>query len=62
MSQTDGESSTEKSQEDGPADEQDRREQQQEIADVQEKLDAAADGDGLAAEAGRGEEMGLSEG
>lgn len=36
--------------------------QQQEIADVQEELDARADGDGLAAEAGSGEEMGLSEG
>ncbi|SFC77057.1 hypothetical protein SAMN04487968_11134 [Nocardioides terrae] len=36
--------------------------ERQEIADVDEELDARAEGDGLAAEAGRGEEMGLSEG
>lgn len=34
----------------------------EEIAEVQEKLDAEADGEGLAAEAGSGEEMGLAEG
>jgi hypothetical protein len=32
------------------------------IAEVQDELDARADGDGLAAEAGAGEEMGLAEG
>lgn len=32
------------------------------IAEVQDELDARSDGDGLAAEAGAGEEMGLSEG
>ena len=32
------------------------------IATVQERLDAQADGDGLTAEAGAGEEMGLAEG
>jgi hypothetical protein len=36
--------------------------ERQDIAAVQEKLDADADGDGLAAEAGSGEEMGLAEG
>ena len=45
----------------GPADEDDRAAERREIAEVQEELDAEADGDGLAAEAGRGEEMGLSE-
>lgn len=39
-----------------------RNEQQQEIADVQEKLDAESDGEGLANESGRGEETGLSQG
>ena len=42
----------------GADDEAERRE----IAEVQEELDARADGDGLAAEAGAGEEMGLAEG
>ena len=32
------------------------------IAEVDEQLEAEADGDGLAAEAGRGEETGLAEG
>ena len=32
------------------------------ISEVQDKLDAEADGDGLAAEAGSGEETGLAEG
>ncbi|WP_164477805.1 hypothetical protein [Nocardioides pantholopis] len=36
--------------------------ERQQIADVQEQLDAQADGDGLAAEAGAGEETGLTEG
>ena len=36
--------------------------ERRQIAEVQEKLDAEADGDGLAAEAGSGEEMGLAEG
>jgi hypothetical protein len=42
-----------------PQDDPDRREA---IADVDEQLEAEADGDGLAAEAGRGEETGLAEG
>ena len=41
-----------------PADERDREDQQQEIADVDEKLDAQAGGEGLAAEADRGERPG----
>ena len=36
--------------------------ERRQIAEVQDKLDAEADGDGLAAEAGSGEEMGLAEG
>lgn len=40
-------------------DDADEREQ---IAKTQEKLDAEADGDGLAAEADRGEDAGLAEG
>lgn len=36
--------------------------EQEEIAEVQEQLDEESEGDGLAAEAGRGEETGLSEG
>ncbi len=46
----------------GPADEGDHDEQRREIAEVEEELDARSDGDGLAAEAGRGEETGLAEG
>jgi hypothetical protein len=42
----------------GPDLDQERRD----IADLQERLDAEADGDGLAAEAGRSEENGLAEG
>lgn len=36
--------------------------ERREIADVQERLDEEADGDGLAAEAGTGDETGLTEG
>lgn len=36
--------------------------ERREIAEVQDELDSRAEGDGLAAEAGAGEEMGLSEG
>jgi hypothetical protein len=36
--------------------------ERQRIAEVQEQLDAQADGEGLAAEAGAGEETGLAEG
>ncbi|MDN4171463.1 hypothetical protein QWY28_00750 [Nocardioides sp. SOB77] len=36
--------------------------EQQEIADVQDRLDEQAEGDGLAAEAGSGDETGLTEG
>ena len=36
--------------------------EQEEIAEVQQQLDEESDGEGLAAEAGRGEETGLSEG
>lgn len=43
-----------------PADDDEAR--RREIAEVEEKLDAESDGDGLAAEAGRGEETGLAEG
>lgn len=45
-------------------DETDRRdaERRQAVADVEEELDARSDGEGLAAEAGSGEETGLSEG
>lgn len=45
-----------------PATEEDLDAQRQEIAATQEQLDAESDGDGLAAEAGRGEETGISEG
>ena len=48
--------------ENSPADEHDHDAERQGIAEVQEKLDAQSDGDGLAAEAGRGEETGLGEG
>lgn len=36
--------------------------ERREIAELQERLDDEAEGDGLAAEAGRGEENGLAEG
>lgn len=48
--------------ESGPAEQGGREAERQEIAEVDEQLDAQADGEGLAAEAGRGEEMGLAEG
>jgi hypothetical protein len=50
------------SDEDSSGAEHDGDAQRQEIADVQEQLDARSDGEGLAAEAGSGEEMGLAEG
>ena len=53
MSQTSG------TPQDRPDDDEARRRR---IVEVDEQLDAEADGDGLAAEAGRGEEYGLSEG
>jgi hypothetical protein len=40
----------------------DTDDERQELAEVDEELDARSEGDGLAAEAGRGEETGLSEG
>jgi len=48
--------------ENSPAGEHDDDATRQEMAEVQEKLDAQSDGEGLAAEAGRGEETGLAEG
>ena len=36
--------------------------ERRDIAELQDKLDAEAEGDGLAAEAGRSEEYGISEG
>jgi hypothetical protein len=54
MSETRNESS--------PPDEHDDDAKRHEMAEVQEKLDAQSDGEGLAAEAGRGEETGLAEG
>jgi len=48
--------------ENSPADEHDHDAERQEIAEMQARLDAQSDGDGLAAEAGRGEETGLAEG
>jgi hypothetical protein len=41
---------------------EDLDEQQREMAEVDEQLDAEADGEGLAAEAGRIEENGISQG
>lgn len=49
---------TENNEDQKPDLDQERRD----IAELQEKLDAEAEGDGLAAEAGRSEENGLSEG
>jgi len=40
----------------------DHAQEREDIAEVQEELDSRADGDGLAAEAGAGEENGLAEG
>jgi hypothetical protein len=48
--------------ENSPADERDDDAKRREMAEVQEKLDAQSDGEGLAAEAGRSEETGLTEG
>lgn len=45
-----------------PATEDEREAQRAEVAKVDEELDDRSDGDGLAAEAGRGEETGLAEG
>jgi len=45
-----------------PATESDHEAERREMDEVQDQLDAEADGEGLAAEAGRGEEAGLSEG
>jgi hypothetical protein len=50
------------SKENSPAGEADHEATRQEIAEVEEELDAQSDADGLAAEAGRGEETGLAEG
>jgi hypothetical protein len=53
MSQTD-DAQPDRDQDDDP--------ERREIAALQEQLDEEAEGDGLAAEAGRGEENGLAEG
>ena len=45
-----------------PAPEVDHEAERREMAEVQEKLDDEADGEGLAAEAEHGETMGISEG
>lgn len=45
-----------------PVKDRDNETERQDIAEVQDELDAEADGEGLAAEAGRGEEAGLAEG
>jgi hypothetical protein len=45
-----------------PADGHDPEVERQAIAEGQERLDARSDGEGLAAEAGSGEEAGLAEG
>jgi hypothetical protein len=45
-----------------PEVEHDLEAQRQQIAEVDDELDARSDGEGLAAEAGRGEETGLAEG
>lgn len=47
---------------DGPEPEQGADDERRAIADLQDELDEQADGDGLAAEAGRSEENGLAEG
>jgi hypothetical protein len=49
---------SETSNETGPGD----RDEREEIAEVDEELDAESGAEGLAAEAGRGEETGLTEG
>ena len=48
--------------ENGPVDESVDESTREAIAEVDKKLDADADGEGLAAEAGRSEENGLAEG
>jgi hypothetical protein len=46
----------------GTKQELDDQAEREAIAEVDEKLDEQSDGEGLGAEAGRGEEYGLSEG
>ena len=53
---------SESSNEDIPSAEDEHDAERRQIAEVQDKLDAEADGEGLAAEAGSGEETGLAEG
>jgi hypothetical protein len=53
---------SETSNEQSPKVELDDAAERRAIAEGQEKLDAQADGEGLAAEAGSGEETGLAEG
>lgn len=43
-------------------DQPDLDQERRDIADLEERLDAESEGDGLAAEAGRSEENGLAEG
>jgi len=51
---------SESTNENSPVDDHD--DERQAIGEGQEKLDAQSDGEGLAAEAGRGEDAGLAEG
>ena len=53
---------TETNDEQQPDHGRDLDQERRDIADLEERLDAEADGDGLAAEAGRSEEDGLTEG
>jgi len=53
---------SENSNEPGPQDGPDLDAEREEIGELQDRLDAEAEGDGLAAEAGRSEETGLSQG
>ena len=53
---------TENNDEQQPDDRPDLDQERRDIADLQDRLDAEAEGDGLAAEAGRSEENGISEG
>ena len=62
MNQASNETPSETTDDNTSSPEREHEAQRREIAEVQEKLDAQADGDGLAAEAGRGEETGLAEG
>ena len=50
------------SNENSPAEQHDPDAERKEIAELDEELDARSEGEGLAAEAGRSEENGLSEG